>query len=226
MASSRRDYLGLTELAQYADITIVDNTEAYDQISQAEEIIDAYVGYQQKFISFVLEGLISAVSNSTSVTLESYHVNNMQQNFLKGCWIEIVGGTGAGSRDKITAQTYGGVITLETGIVMDTTSYYKIWQLGKFPRTEDGTFDGRHTPNQYYKIIPEAVRRAVAAQVEYMVNMGPAFFGSDKLNLDFERIGDYEYKKAPGTGGENQIIAPKAKTLLRGIFNRTGAIID
>jgi hypothetical protein len=41
-----------------------------------------------------------------------------------------------------------------------------------------------------------------------------------------ERIGDYSYSKSDGSGrGVDQLIAPKAKELLRGIRNRKGAII-
>ncbi len=47
--ASRRGYVTQAELATLADITITDATEADDRISQAEELIDAYVGYIDPF---------------------------------------------------------------------------------------------------------------------------------------------------------------------------------
>lgn len=224
--ASKRGYLSQTELAEFADITILDATEADDQISMAEEIIDDFVGPQSKFLQYEVRGLISA-GGTNNFTLETIHTNNMQKNYLRGCFIEIMGGTGEGQRGKITTQTYEGVITLETAFstALDTTSYYRIWQLGKFPRNCDVEFDGVHTPQQYYKSVPEAVRRAVAAQVEYRINMGDRFFGSDKSDMEGETIGDYSYNKSAGSGGMGRLIAPKAKLLLKGIINRKGQII-
>lgn len=223
--ASRRDYLTQTELADYADITIVDPTEADDQISQAEELIDEYVGYQEKFLSNEFRGIVAG-GGTSSFTLDPSHQNNMQADFLKGCWVEIIGGIGAGQRGKITAQTFAGVVTMETAFStgLTTTSYYRIWQLGKFPRACDVDYDSTHT-NKHYKSIPEKVRRATAAQVQFVVEMGPAFFGSDKSDMESESIGDYSYSKGQGASGISKLIAPKARILLRGIMNRTGSIV-
>lgn len=227
--ASRRGYLSQAELAEYADITITNTTEADDQISMAEELIDEYVGFQDKFIDYEIRGLISS-GGTNSLTMESTHQNNMQLNYLRGCWFEIIGGSGEGLRRKITTQTYAGVLTLESALTTsaDTTSYYRIWQLGKFPRFCDTQFDSAHSTQQYYKSIPEKVRRATAAQVEYMINMGATFFSSDKLNMKSERIGDYMYDRGDSGGGAigvASLIAPKAKILLKGIMNRTGQIV-
>jgi hypothetical protein len=224
--ASRRGYLSQEELAEMADITITDPTEADDQISQAEEIIDKYVGFQDKAMSYEITGLVAS-GGATSFTLEQIHQNNMQLDYLKGCWIEIIGGTGAGQRRKITGQTYEGVVTVESAFspALDTTSYYRIWQLGKFPRSQDLVFDGIHTPQRYYKSIPEEVRRAVSAQVAYIIEMGQDFFNSDKSELESESIGDYSYTKRggqPGAPGPGRLIAPRAKLLLRGFVIRMG----
>lgn len=223
--ASRRGYLSQAELADFADITITDATEADDQISQAEEVIDKYIGNQPKFLDYELTGLVSQ-GGTTTLTLESPHQNNMQQDYLRGCWIEIIGGTGEGSRRKITGQTFAGVLTLESALTTDTTSYYRIWQLGKFPRKSDVVFDGNHTPNRYYKSVPEEVRRAVAAQVEFRIQMGDAFFSGDKADLVSESIGDYSYSKGSASAGDDRLVAPKAKVLLRGLMNRLGVIVD
>jgi hypothetical protein len=226
--SSNREYLTQAELATFADITIQDTTEADNKISQSEEIIDEFVGTQDKFLNYEIRGLISS-GGANNVTLDAPHQGNMQADYLSGCFIEIIGGTGKGQRKKITSQTLGGVITTESSFspILDTTSYYRIWQLGSFPRKCDVEYDGLHT-NKYYKSIPEKIRRAVAAQVEYRINMGEAFFSTDKSEYESERIGDYSYSKRSGNSsstGINRLIAPKAKILLRGIKNITGSIL-
>lgn len=225
--ASRRGYLTQTELAQYADITITDPTEADDQISQAEELIDTYVGYQNKFMPYVIEGKAS-VGGVDTLTLRSDDTAGYEQDYFKGCEIEIIGGTGIGSRTIITASTAEGVLTF-SGITTDTTSFYRIYQLGKFPRVQDVSFDSYSGDDRYYKQIPEAIKRATAAQVEYVINMGDSFFASDESNKQSERIGDYSYSNGNGgsnsTSGVMKLIAPKARMLLRGIVNRKGVFL-
>lgn len=224
--TSRRGYLSQSELEQYADITITDTTEADDQISQAEELIDAYVGFIQRHFRYVIQGKAVSAS-STSLTLQADQQTTNYTDYYKGLNIEIIGGTGAGQRRKITASTAAGVLTTETFTTApDSTSVYKIYQLGKFPRQKDVFFDSVNSPSTYYKNIPEEVKRAVAAQVQFMIQMGSAFFASDKSNLDSETIGDYSYTKSGGSSGSLEtLIAPKAKALLRGIVNRTGTMV-
>lgn len=223
--SSRRQYLSQTELTQYADITITDATEADDQISQAEEMIDAYVGFQCKAVPEVYFGKASGATANT-ITLEAgRHQNVFQNNFFMYCELEIVGGTGVGQRQIITASTLAGMVTLvgNFSVSPDTTSYYKIYQLGKFPRIEqDVWYDGIHTPTTYVKSIPEAVKRAVAAQVQYMIKMGSNFFATDATAMQSEHIGDYSYSRASSGMGKDALIAPKAKQYLNGIMNRKG----
>lgn len=223
--ASKRDYLSTTELEEYADITITDATEADDQISQAEELIDAYVGHQDKFITRNLTGMLAA-GGTTSHTLKSSHQNVYNANYLKGCYLEIIGGTGSGQRQKITASTKAGVLTTDTfSTSTGADSFYKIYQIGKFPRRSDVHHDTENSPNTYYKQIPEAVKRATAAQVEYRIGVGDEFFTGDKADMDAEAIGDYSYSKSGKGVGIHKLIAPKARMLLRGITNRRGQLV-
>src|SRR3990167_2995659 len=223
--TSRRGYLTQTELAEFTDITVTDAAEADDQINQAEEMIDAYVGSQQKFYDYELKGK-AAAGGSSSITLQSNQQSIYDIDYFKLCEVEIIGGTGVGQRRKVTASTLAGVLTVDTAwtTTPDSTSFYKIWQLGKFPRQQDVHFYSEQTPSTYYKSIPEAVKRAVAAQVEYRIAMGEAFFKTDASEKVSERIGDYSYENASsqgvGTLGVEKLIAPKAKLLLRGIKSR------
>jgi hypothetical protein len=218
--ASKRGYITAAQVNESYGFTPTDA-----QINQAEEIIDDYVGFQDKFLDYEIRGLLAA-GGQNNFTLEAQHQNNMQLNYLRGCWIEIIGGTGEGELQRISKQGLNGVITVEAGFTttLDTTSYYKIYQLGKFPRQCDVEFDGIHQPQQYYKAIPQALRQAVAAQVHFINEMGDAFFATDKNQLNSETIGDYSYTKgSTASVGRYALVAPAAKGLLRGLVNRAGS---
>lgn len=225
-ATSRRGYLSQAELEQMADITITDTAEADDQISQAEEMIDAYIGPQEKHIETPINGVASA-AGSTSITLETSQQNTYDIDYFKLCEVEILGGTGVGQRRKITGSTKAGVLTVDAAWVTtpDTTSFYQISQIGKFPRCYDVVANTVGSTTTYYKQIPEVVKRAVAAQIDFIIEMGDAFFAGDKAEMQSESIGDYSYTKGRGVSSMYKLISPKAKQLLKGIVNRTGSIV-
>lgn len=217
-----RGYLSFDELEQYANIVIDNDDEAIDQITQAEEFIDAYVGFQKKYICDILEGKISNAPSATQFTLDANHVDSFQYiNYFVGCIVELVSGNAAGQRRKVTASTEAGVLTCEAFTVTpDVGSFYRIYQVGKFPRYEDVSEYNYATPPEIYKFIPENVKRAVAAQVEYMIEMGPEYFSGDTSEKASESIGNYSYTNASGQNGLvglSKLIAPKAKAYLRGI---------
>lgn len=225
MSTSIRNYLSIAELEEFADITITDEAEGLDRISQCEEIIDAYVGFQDKFIFEPVVGL-AAAGGASSLTLQSDQINIFYKDYFLGCLVEIIGGTGIGQRKRCTGSTYAGVLTTETfSTPLSTDSFYKIFQPGKFPRECDVEFYDQNNLTQYFKSIPEAVKRAVAAQVEYAIEMGDSFFASDKPQLQSESIGNYSYSKKSNSEGNEVLIAPKAKILLRGIRNLKGVMI-
>lgn len=226
LPTSRRGYLSRSELEQFANITITDNTEADDKISQAEELIDAYVGPQIKFFQSDLIGRASA-GGSLTLTLQSDQQNLYDIDYFIWCEIEIIGGTGQGQRRKISGSTKAGILTVDSAwtTAPDSTSFYKIYQLGKFPRQSDATFYSQQTPYTYYKQIPEAIKRAVVMQIEFIIEMGDEYFSGDDTNKQSESIGDYSYSNAEGATGINRLIAPKAKMILRGIKSRLGKII-
>lgn len=223
--ASRRGYLSQAELAQYADITILDTTEADDQISQAEELIDAYVGFQKKFFCEIITGKAQSGS-TTTLLLDNVHSSSFPYtDYFVGCIVEIIGGTNAGQRTRCTASGQTGILTTEAFTsAIDSTSFYKIYQVGKFPRIQDVFINSNVTPQAVYISIPEAIKRAVAAQVEYTINMGTKFFTTDASQKTAEQIMDYSYQKK-ASGATEQLIAPKAKILLRGIVNRTGELV-
>lgn len=224
--SSRRGYLTHEELEEYAEISIIDGDEADDQISQAEEMIDDYVGFQEKFASEAINGQVSAVPTTTTFTLQADKITAYNAiDYFKNMHVEVIGGAGSGQTRKITGSNESGVLTVESvwGTPIDTTSIYKIYQLGKFPRSKDVYSDTRVTPTKYYKSIVDDVKRAIAAQVQYMIEMGEAFFASNGETVS-TTIGDFSETKKSG-GGVKTLIAPKARHMLRGIMNRTGRLV-
>lgn len=220
MAAGRRNYIDSDSVNSIVSIT----PTAVD-LDLAEELIDQYVGFQAKFIQETFDGRVASVGSNVTFTLQTNQQNAYESDYLLGLIVEIIGGTGIGSVRRITGSTKAGVVTVDSAVSLATTSVYRIYQLGKFPRTEDVFYDGTNSPYQYYKQIPDLIKRAVAVQIEFMNQMGSTFFKSDNINYDSESIGNYSYSKGMSAGQLNNLIAPKAKIYLRGIVNRKGTMI-
>lgn len=218
--STRRNYI------EEADAP----TASAAQISLAEELIDTYVGPQDKHIKQTIEGQVSThLSDGSTHTITDTSSNSqleLDDDYFKLLVLEILSGDSAGEIRYISASdrsarsiTYSGtLLTLSSGDV------FKLYQLGKFPRRKDvihRTVDGE---NKYFKSIPIAVKDAVIAQAEYIVEQGDDFFTGDNTDKDSESIGNYSYSRG-GSGAQSSTVkmtAPKARTLLRGIMNRKG----
>ncbi len=141
-------------------------------------------------------------------------------------------GTGAGNSFLISASLLNGQITIThtdgTALAageIDITSVYRVYQLGSFPRDRDVFYNTFQTPTFYYKVIPEKVREATAAQCEYINKMGLNYFISDDSYISSEHIGPYSYQKNIKALGTSVLIAPKARMLLRGLMNRKGIMV-
>lgn len=223
LPTSRRGYLSHNELKQFANITIKDNDEADDVISQAEEIIDAYIRRGDKFIRNQISGIATGGTTTTLIDTSGDSHLTFDNDYFNGCEIEIIGGTNAGERRRITDyDKTTKTITVASAFTaaIDSTSAYVIYQLGFFPRVKD-VF---HVDSTYYKRIPEAIKRATAAQVEYIIEKGDSFF---KGGADFksESIDDYSYDRGEGSTGLAAMIAPKARHFLSGFINRIGELV-
>jgi hypothetical protein len=223
--ASRRKYLTAAELEEYADIAISDQTEADDQISQAEELIDSYVGFQVKSVSSKFVGQATSGTTTTLVDISDDSPLNYNDNYLSYCEVEIVAGTNAGERRSISSSAIATKsITVSPAFTsaIDSTSVYRIRQLGKFPRICDMfTLNNDATGLPFYaKSIPEPVKRAVAAQMQYVVEKGDEFF-SGATDDESESIGDYSHNMKKDV---NRLIAPKARMLLSGIKNIKGSM--
>lgn len=220
MAATKRQYVTLAEVSEYADIVISDNDEAYDQISLAEEMIDAYVGYQDKDIKEEYYGIATGGTTLTLIDSSTDTPLNFLDNYFKYCEIEVIEGTNSGQVRPISdyaKDTHTITVANAFTSAIDSTSVYVIRQSSKFPRVRDS-----YTLNQiYYKTIPDAVKRAVMAQVQYIIEMGTDFF-MDVVDFDTESLDGVSYSVRSNA---NRIIAPKARLYLRGIMNRKGKLL-
>ncbi len=227
--TSRRNYLTIDELEEYADITVTEESEAEDQISQAEELIDAYVGHQDKAMPNSIRGEVSSATSSSVTDNDGGTGLDVGDDYFVGCEIEIIGGTGAGQTRRITASSRSGKSVTVSPVFTttpNTTSVFKIYQLGKFPRIQDRNTN--RAGDKYYRSIPEAVKRATAAQMQYMIEMGSDFFSGASTDMEAENILNYGYRRGAGSSGSSSVvkmIAPKARALLRGIKNSTGRLV-
>lgn len=229
MSTTLRNYLSEANLASKAAITISDAAEALRQIDRAEQAIDDYVGYQCKYVEGVFRGTVTAVSGKTIYDTSNTTWLHIIDDFFKDCVIEIIGGTGEGQIMHIASSSLSGysITTDDTWATEpDTTSFFIIYQLGKFPRQTDGHV--RPDGLKYFKRIPQQIQDAVVAQVEYQIAQGDTYFQGDDSEITSERIGNYSYTKGNGSSPTSSVaqVSPRARAILKGIKNSTGVLLE
>lgn len=199
------------------------------QVALAEQLIDQYVGPQDKFINTRIDfkSRLTGISGDGKTLYDTSPTSQMylQNGYFGGCHIEIIGGTGAGQTGYVTNNSDDNKsVTLYEAFstAPDATSIYRIYQLAKFPRRQDKTyFDG-----DYYLGIPQAVKDACIAQTKFIIAKGDDYFIDDGVDLQSESFLNYSYQKASGSGGVAsavvQFVSPEARIFLKGIYNRKG----
>lgn len=217
----------------YATLAVVQAEESaatLAQIALAEQAIDNYIGAQQKHIpnTFRVEPTAFAGSNKTIYDTSNNTQLYQVDGYFVNCVIEIIGGTGAGQVRLITSSDKDDrsvTVTDAWDTAPDTTSFMKIYQLGKFPRSKDVLQNNAGTA--YYKSVPDQVKAAVIAQVQFMIAQGDSFFEGDDTSKESESIGDYSYSRGGGAGGSQtsavRMLGPRARTLLKGFKNSVGS---
>lgn len=222
-----RGYLSIAELERLANIDVTDIAEALYRIDRAEQAIDDYIGRACRSVQVDFRGSVSRVSGKEVFDTNPSSQLHVTDGYFEHCVIEIIGGTGAGQARYISASSNDNrsvTITDDWDTLPDTTSFYRIYQLAKFPR--EGDVYSRADGRRFYKAIPDAIKRAVAAQVEFMIQKGDAFFVGDQADVASESIGNYSYSRAnQGQSSTVSSLAPRARTLLRGYKNSTGTMI-
>lgn len=219
--STLRNYIKLT------DVQAVHSSATEAQLDLAEQLIDQYVGKQNKHIPGSFDGEISAIN--TLVISDTSSISKLDSagydNYWLNCVIEFMSGLAAGEVKCITASDYSAKsVTIDSATIgtLAAGDVFRIYQLAKFPRQKD-TFN-RDTV--FYKAIPQAVREAVIAQVGFIIEKGDNYFSGDDAEMDSESIMSYNYSRGANSGQSAVIkmLAPKARILLRGIKNRTGVL--
>lgn len=228
MTTTLRNYLSIDELESLIAIEVTNETEALRQLDRAEEAIDDYVGYQCKSVEDSVSGEVTAVSSLEIRDTGSGTPLDVTSGTYARCVIEIVGGTGSGQVRYIasSSKTNKSITVVDAWeTTPDTTSIYKIYQVAKFPRQTDTSSNRAGT--SVYKTIPDAISKAVAAQIEYFNARGDDFFKGDSVNVKSENIGNYGYSKGDTSASASvQLISPRVRSLLVGYKNSGGKLIN
>lgn len=226
-----RGYLSKSELESLAPGVTGTDDEKIALIERAEALIDSYIGYQTAAVRELRGGARAATEDTLQLAANDAQAAN-GINMLKGCSIQILDGEGEGQVRIIKGNTLDGTVTItknwDDGKVPNTTSYYRVFQVGKLPRQgKDLTNDSVGGQNRYFRVIPQPVKQAVAAQAEYIQQMGEAYFTGGDSNMQSESSDGYSYTRGEnGTNGKG-LIAPAVRSLLAGtgIINRAGGQI-
>ena len=221
MIETKRGYITKAEVESYCDIAITDDDEAIERMELAEELIDQYVGFQNKFLRYEVDGI---ATDGTTTTLIDTSGDSLLDSSVDGryeyCTIQVLSGTNAGEErliiDHDVSESTIEVHEAFTSAI-DDTSVYRIYQLAKFPRAKDIKI----IDNVFYKYVPEQVKKAALAQVDYMLEMGDDFFNSG-VDKNSENIDGYDYEVPKSV---NRMIAPKARTYLKGIMSIKGKLL-
>jgi hypothetical protein len=138
---SRRNYVTRSQVEEFSDITITDTAEADDQISMAEELIDSYVGSQDRFIAYKVTGKATEGTTTTLIdTSADGNISSGDDGWLTHCELHIIAGTNAGEKRFISAHDVStSTVTVDAAFssAIDSTSVYRITQVAKFPRKRD-----------------------------------------------------------------------------------------
>lgn len=200
------------------------------QVALAEEIIDQYVGAQDRHVKRVFDGQVSSLLSENTVidtSSESELGSPSYEDYFTRCVIEVLSGEAAGTIRPIKSSNSTAKLIQYDGTPISgfqVGDVFKIYQLAKFPRNKDVITRGQ----AYFKSIPIQVRDAVKAQVAYIIELGDDYFTGNDSDASSESIGNYSYNNGSGqNGGQSATVkmtAPQARTLLRGIMNRLGQI--
>lgn len=228
--ASRRNYATKEDcLAFDSGLVFAADPDADTQISRAEEMIDQYVGFQQKFLENEPRVEISDISDDGKTLYDTVGGSQLFQtdDYYKYCEIEILGGAGVGQHGFIISSNRNDKsITVRDAFStpLDDTSIGVIRQVAKFPARRNA-FTNR-IGTLWVKEYPSQLKDAVCAQVQFMQAKGIEYFSTDGPDMDQETIGNYSYSKGRTISPTAfiSLIAPSARQLLQGIMNRTGVI--
>lgn len=217
---------------QFQNITGADSlgTDADLIIAKAEAIIDGYIGNWQPHFNEIVT--VPSSAQAGEITLNAQDRASLPGvDYLKGLAVEFLNGEAAGETRIIESQGSDGVITFDQEFSDEPADgdIVRIYQAGKVPRRGTDDVISREVINEriYIRNIPQPLREAVAAQIQYMQELGDEFFDGQASSLDSESMQSYSYQRGESAKGGKAMVAPKVRQLLAGtgIINRTAQIV-
>ncbi len=233
MAYSQHNYITPDELPDYIHTMsgVTDPAVAAKFISEAERIVDVYVGPAQKFYTELTSSLRMAVaSGATTWGAEMFGDRDPGYWARGGVYIEITRADAEPSlvgQSRLVVASSGNEVTLVSGFDADaavgTKFIYR--QRSRFPRIQDRDVRG-------YPRMPDDLAAAVAYQVEYGILYGSEEFGLGSTGVAIDpddgvqsRTYGSGYSESRNTARRSGLavwVAPKARMQLRRLLNATG----
>lgn len=236
MAHSDFRYIAPSELPTYILTLsgITNQALAAKHISQAERLIDAYVGPQQRFYSPELTGKVGAAASGVSLQADVFGQRLRNYWAHGGLYVRVLenpGGPNSVGEQRLVVASNSDTVTLVSAFT-DTLAVgarFEIRQLSAFPRWVD------RAPLDVPR-IPEEVKLATAWQVEYGIRYGSEAYGLSDPSVVTDERGDIQ-SESYGSGysvtrdtrrskdGLGVWVAPKSRAILRRLLNSTGRLV-
>jgi hypothetical protein len=231
------NYILPSELAAYIHsmASVTNEAVAATFISDAERVVDAFVGPGRKFYPRLGgETAAEIASGATTLTAEIFGDRRPDYWAAGGAYITLVSAADSslnGERRLIVASLNPNTVTLVSGFdaVLAAGAQFYFQQESAFPRIWDQDTWGN--PD-----IPELLKAAVAAQVEYGIVYGSEAFGLGDTDIAADTSGDItsrsygsgysESRDARRKDGMAVWIAPRARVLLRQLLSSTGRLVS
>jgi len=239
MARSRLNYITPGKLAQYIHTMsgVTDNDQAASFITDAERIVDAYVGPAPRFYTDQTGDTSAVIASGTSASVVTADVfGDRRPNYWAkgGHYLHVLDVPGSPSsaligESRLIVASTSGQVTLVSGFLTDVPSGSTFWlhQESAFPRVWDT--DNFGTPR-----LPDVLENAVALQVEYGILYGSEAFGLGDSGVATDEgasvqsrtyASGYSESRQPGQErGLARWTAPRARALLRSIMSNAGRL--
>lgn len=200
-------------------------------ISDAERVVDAYVGPGPRFytdMSGVLASLVA--SGGTTWPAEIFGDNRPDYWAKGGAYVRVVSGVGTTSQNgqrRLVVASLDSQVTLASGFdaALGAGTEFAFEQESAFPRVWDS--DIWASPK-----MPFELEAAVAAQVEYGIQFGSEAFGLGDPKIVTDEGGDvtsrtyssgYSESRDPNRRqGIGVFLAPRARIILQRLLSNTG----
>lgn len=200
-------------------------------ISDAERVVDAYVGPGPRFYTDMSGVLSSLVASGATAWPADVFGNQRPDYWAKGgVYIRIVSGAGTSSQNgqsRLVVSSLDSQVTLASGFsaALGAGTEFAFEQESAFPRVWDS--DIWASPK-----LPFELEAAVAAQVEYGILFGSEAFGLGDPKIVTDEGGDvtsrtyssgYSESRDPGRKqGIGVFLAPRARIILQRLLSSTG----